>query len=73
MVSKFFSWFTNNHMKINQDKCYILFSTKNSIDMHLEGACITSSLCNKHLEITVDSDLKFDKHISDLCEKFIKK
>ena len=41
--------------------------------MHLEEAFITSSFCEKLLGITVDSDLKFDKHISELCDKFSKK
>ena len=41
-------------------------STKNRIDVHLEGACVTSSSCEKLVGIRIDSDLKFDKHISDL-------
>ena len=61
-ASKLFSWFTNNHVKVIPGKCYVLLNTKNAIDVHLEGACITSSLCEKLLGITIDSDLKFDKH-----------
>ena len=72
-ASKLFSWFTNNHMKVNPGKCHILLSTKNATDVHLEGACITSSSCGKLLGITIDSDLKFDKNISDLCDKVSKK
>ena len=75
-ASKLFSWFTNNHMKVNSvnsGKCPILLSTINAIDVHLEGACITSSSCEKLLGITIDSDLKFDKHISDLCNNISKK
>ena len=64
-ASKLFCWFTNNHLKVNPGKCHILLSTKNAIDVHPEGACITSSSCEKLLGITIDSDLKFDKHISD--------
>ena len=56
-------------MKVNPGKCHILLSTKNPTDVHLEGACITSSSCEKLLGITKDSDLKFDQHISDLCNK----
>ena len=68
-----FSWFINNHIKVNLGKCHILLSTKNLISLHLEAASITSSSCEKLLEITIDSDLKFDKHISELCNKVIKK
>ena len=46
---------------------------KNSIDVHLEEAFITSSLCEKLLGITIDSDLKFGKHISELSNKVSKK
>ena len=73
MASKLFSWFTNNRMKVHPGKCHILLSTKNATDVHLERACITSSSCEKLLGITVDSDLKFDKHMSDLCNKVSKK
>ena len=72
-ASKLFCWFTNNHMKVNPGQCHILLSTKNVIDVHLEGACITSSSREKVLGITIDFDLKFDKHISDLCDKVSKK
>ena len=37
--------------------------------MLLEGACTANNLCEKFLGITIDSDLKFGKHISDLCNK----
>ena len=71
-TSKLFSWFTNNCMKVNPDKCNILLSTKNAIDVHLEGTHITSSSCEKLLGITIDSNLKFDKHNSDLCHRVSK-
>ena len=70
-ASKLFSWFANNNMKVNLGKCHILLSTKNVIDVHLEGACITSSSLEELLGIT--RDLKFDKHISYLCYKVSKK
>ena len=60
-------------MKVNPGTCHILLSTKNPIDVHLEGAFIMSSLCEKLLGITIDSDLRFDKHISDLYDKVGKK
>ena len=35
--------------------------------MHFEGACIISS--KKLLGININSELKFNKHIPDLCNK----
>ena len=72
-ASKGFSWFTKNHMKVNPGKYYILLSTKNPTDVHLEAACIKSSSCEKLLGITKDSDLKFDQHISHLWNNGSKK
>ena len=56
-------------MKVNPDKCHILLNTKNPISVLLEGACTAYNLCEKLLGITIDSDLKFGEHISDLCNK----
>ena len=56
-------------MKVNPGKCHILLSTKNPSDVHLDGACTTSSSSKKLLGITKDSDLKFDQNISGLCNK----
>ena len=60
-------------MKVNPGKCHILLSTKNVIDVHHEGACITSSSGQRLHGITIDSDVKFDKHIFGLCDKVSKK
>ena len=46
---------------------------KNPTDVYLKGACITSSSCEKLLGITIDSDLKFRKNISDFPIKLAKK
>ena len=60
-------------MKANQDKYYILLNTKTPIDMPVEMTCITFSLCGKLLGMTIYSDLKFYKHICNLCDKVSKK
>ena len=60
-------------MKVNPGKCHMLLSTKIPINVHLEGACIGFGLCENFLEITIDSNLKFDKRVSDLCDKVSKK
>ena len=59
-------------MKVNPGTCHILLSAKNPTDVNLEGACITSSSCEKLFGITKDSDLKFDQHIFDYAIKLAK-
>lgn len=61
-VIKVFSWFINNHMKVNPGKCKVLLGTKKSIDVDLQGACAMCSRCEKLLDITINFDLKLDKH-----------
>ena len=39
-VNFFLSLLANNHMKVTHGKFHILLSTKNPIDLHLEGVCI---------------------------------
>lgn len=59
-------------MKVKPGNCYISLRT-NLIDLRLDEECIKSSSSEKLLEITIDSDLKFDKHIPDLCGNASKK
>ena len=39
----------------------------------LKGHVFRLARCEKLLGITIDFDLKFDRHISDLCDKVSKK
>ena len=47
-ASKLFSWFSNNHINVNPGKCRILLSTKNPIDVNLEGACLRLASWNRN-------------------------
>ena len=58
-------------MNVNPGKCHIPLSTKIAIDVHLEEAFTISSSCENLIEIAIDSDLKFDKHICDEVSKKI--
>ena len=46
-----------------------MLRTKNFIDVCPEEACLTSSSTEKILGIKTDSILKYDEHVSDLCDK----
>ena len=60
-------------MKNNPGKCHILWSTKNAIDVHLEGACIMSSSCDNLLGITMNSDLSLINMFPTCAIKLTKK
>ena len=64
-----FSWFSNNGIKANPGKCHLLFSDKNNFKAKIDNYVIESSKQQKLLGVLLDSKLKFDKHLDNLCKK----
>ena len=64
-------WFENNCMKINPDKfnAIIFGNDHNSLELNFNGTTVDSMNEVKLLGVTVDKNLKFDKHVSELCMK----
>ena len=64
-------WFENNYMKLNTDKCHqIVFGYKHEqVWAHIWKDLIWESNDVKLLEITIDRNLKFEKHVLKLCSK----
>ena len=58
-------------MKLDTDKCKLLISGSNYEQMwaNIGGDKIWESKEVELLGITIDSDLKFDKHIDNICRK----
>ena len=52
-AAKRFKWFSDNQMK----------------EIHIGDNLIESSTCEKLLGIKIDSKLRFDDHIQELCKK----
>ena len=63
-----FKWFSDNLMKRNSDKCHLLVSTNNTINIKIGNVDITNSTCEKLLGVKFDHKLTFDDHISELCK-----
>ena len=42
-AQKLFTWFANNKMKANHDKCYLLLSTQESFNIQIANFTIKSS------------------------------
>ena len=62
-------WFENNYMKLNEEKCHFIISG-NKIEhlwAKIGDAMIWESSKEKLLGVTIDTDLKFDEHVSNLC------
>ena len=65
-----FQWFENNGLKANSGKSHLILSSK-SIDISAEinGKTINNENDVYLLGITLDNDLNFTKHVSNLCKK----
>ena len=70
---KMLDWFSNNFMKANPDKFQALAIGKKSFNKNivfsLNGNKIECEKDVKLLGVTIDYELNFDKHISEICKK----
>ena len=66
------SWFDNNYMDANPDEFHGISLDRFGrppISISVEGYTIPSSDSIKVLGVTLDSNLQYDTHISNLCSK----
>ena len=56
-------------MKANPGKSHILLSNKKTKKVTINNVALTSSIEEKLLGITLDYKLKFEKHITGICNK----
>ena len=63
-------WFENNYMKLNQGKCHFLtHGTTEVLWAKVGKEMIWESKAEKLLGVTVDKNLTFNTHLSNLCKK----
>ena len=65
------AWFEMNYMKLNTDQCQLLISgNKNEyICAKLDEDIVWESNNVELLGVTIDKNLRFDKHVSNICLK----
>ena len=66
-------WFSDNQMKLNTDKCYLLLNKQDRNFLKIGTFNIKNSFSEKLLGITFDYKLKFSNHIEDICKKATRK
>ena len=64
-------WFENNFLRLNTGKCHLLVSGHKYEHTwaNVNGVKIWEERNVKLLGLTIDNQLKFDKHVLDLCAK----
>ena len=65
------AWFEMNYMKLNTDKCNLFISGNKNEYMwaKLDGGIVWESNDAELLGVTIDNNLRFDKHVSNICLK----
>jgi hypothetical protein len=70
---KLINWFSINLMKANPDKIQAIAigkkTNKHNLTFNLNGNNITCEDNVKLLGVTIDSNLNFNNHISEICKK----
>ena len=56
-------------MKANLDKCHLLLKTTKAFNFQISEAVIHNSHSRKLLGVTFDNKLKFEKHVTTICQK----
>ena len=59
--------------KQKNEKCHQLLSSKSSIETKIGGVSVKSSQMETLLGVSIDSELNFENHISNICNKVSKK
>ena len=68
-AEKLFQWFSHNQIKGNTDKCHLIVSTEETIEIQADESLIKSSTCERLLGIKIDNKLNLDTHDKGLCTK----
>ena len=66
---KLFNWFSNNGLKANAEKCHLLSSMGNDTSIQIYNKRICNSDSQKLLGVSIDKKLRFNDHVSNLCNK----
>ena len=69
ITSTLIEWFSNNYMKANPDKCHLLTSSSDKVNLILNGNLIQASSSEKLLGIKIDCNLSFNEHVEDISKK----
>ena len=64
-----FIWLPTNYMKVNTDKSHLLLSGNTKLISNIDNNLIESEKEQVLLGITIDSNLSFEEHINNLCQK----
>ena len=62
-------WFRKNEMKTNDDKCHLIICNQEDVSVTLGNEWIKNADSVELLGITIDKNLDFTEHVTELCKK----
>ena len=68
-AEKLLQWFSHNQMKENTDKCHLIVSTDEPIEIRVGESPIKNSTCEKLLGVKIDNKLNFDTHVKGFVRR----
>lgn len=66
---KLFDWFSQNCMKANPNNSHLLLSSSQTNTVNIANNLISSTRKEKLLGILIENNLRFDEHVTELCNK----
>ena len=64
-----FKWLGNNFMKVNTHKSYLLLSGNTKLVLNIDNNTIQSEMKQELLGKTIDSNLSFEEHVNNICNR----
>ena len=69
LAEKLFQCFSHNQMRENTDKCHLIVSTDESIEIQVGESLTKNSTCEKLLGVKIDNKLNFDTHVKGFVRR----
>ena len=73
LAFRWLKFFENSHVKANPGKSHIFLSNEKTEKVPTNYVVLASSVQEELLNITLDCELKFGKHITGICKKVSQK
>ena len=68
-AEKLFRWFSDDQMKGNTGRCYLIVSTNNTPELKVGDSLTETSTCEKLVGVKIDYKVTFDNLVANLCKK----
>ena len=69
MTFRLFKWFEDSHLKTIPGMSHILLCNEKTEKVTIDNVVLSSSVKDTFFGFSLDSELKFEKHLTGICNK----